>query len=335
MSPTRGFTLIELMVALGIVSLLTGMLMPVLNLAQRSAKSSNSRSVLAKIDIALRSFRLDAGALPFYATPAAGDDPSTGWDNELGFRLARTMSDSERTAMQVDLAAVGTAYATGGSAHITGAMVDQFDNVYTLRGSRWSDVAMRSAAAAVILNRMGAERARVAILSGNTAIRATVQNGGNPWTDAAGPLLTSPASRGWCDDYLSRDLPAKELQRDGDGEPAAILDLWGHPYVYYHPMINGVLGGTVQFTGFTGQVSGSDWSSWPKGHLSEAWFGLQPRPRAATTSLASDMRTTAAPSFTAEPELWSAGPDRTFDAMREHASNRDNLALTSYHRDLR
>ena len=56
--------------------------------------------------------------------------------------------------------------------------------------------------------------------------------------------------------------------------------------------------------------------------------------REPTALMASDVRTTAAPAFIHEFELWSAGRDRRFSALRSDPVNADNIALLPYARGL-
>ena len=66
--PTRrtegGFTTIELMVVIGIVTMLLGILLVALNGATRSAQSANTRALMNSMKTALVTFRNDIGYLP-------------------------------------------------------------------------------------------------------------------------------------------------------------------------------------------------------------------------------------------------------------------------------
>ncbi len=174
---------------------------------------------------------------------------------------------------------------------------------------------------AAALNRLGAERARNAVLAGNTGVL-----GVGPHRTLA-VLSATSRSTGWRDDYFAGDLPAKA--RRG----AAIVDLYGTPLLYLNPAVLGVRGYWVAqsvYSTATRQAGGE-----PSSPLRVEFYGLESRGRDATTSLASDMRSTATPAYRLGFELWSTGPDRLGDPLRSHTANRDNLAIRPYLLDLR
>jgi prepilin-type N-terminal cleavage/methylation domain-containing protein len=63
-SGSRGFTLLELLVVMGILTLLTSMLMPVIGLAQRQSRATASWAMMGKVDVALRRLRADIRSFP-------------------------------------------------------------------------------------------------------------------------------------------------------------------------------------------------------------------------------------------------------------------------------
>ena len=145
--------------------------------------------------------------------------------------------------------------------------------------------------------------------------------------DSRGPLLTSvtATAQGWRGDYLAAAINVSgstggRLDVDASGE--AIVDAWGHPLIYVCSVRPGVRGYMSALT--TSIFSGAR----------EERYNMGPQGRTATTSLASDIRTTAAAAYVYEFELWSAGPDGKFAAARDDLVNRDNLALLSYTKEL-
>jgi prepilin-type N-terminal cleavage/methylation domain-containing protein len=102
--PARAFTLIELLIVISIISLLAGMLMPVVGLARRNGNITNTKVLLRKVDAALHVFRNEVGAYPF-AKPSG-----TVVSNRLGMVLAydQDLAESRGTWVQAEAAADGS-----------------------------------------------------------------------------------------------------------------------------------------------------------------------------------------------------------------------------------
>jgi type II secretory pathway pseudopilin PulG len=69
-----GFTLVELLTVLAIITLLVGLLVPSLTMVRRTAKEAKQKAMLASMEAALTAFRNDYGDYP----------PSDGWDPDIG-----------------------------------------------------------------------------------------------------------------------------------------------------------------------------------------------------------------------------------------------------------
>lgn len=113
MSPasTHGFTLIELLIVISILALLAGMLMPIMTLAQKQARITNTKAGLTKVDQAIRLFRTDMKTYPWQTDLSDADTDPSKLTNNLGFRLAwKPADDAERLAytkrFQADLRAI-------------------------------------------------------------------------------------------------------------------------------------------------------------------------------------------------------------------------------------
>jgi prepilin-type N-terminal cleavage/methylation domain-containing protein len=98
MNPIRAFTLIELLIAMAILAMLGGMLMTMLNVAQRQAKITNTKSILMKVDQAIRLFRNDMRVYPWQTDLTDADTDPSKWTNNLAERLAWKPSDADRSA---------------------------------------------------------------------------------------------------------------------------------------------------------------------------------------------------------------------------------------------
>lgn len=143
--------------------------------------------------------------------------------------------------------------------------------------------------------------------------------------DSRGPVLTTAAAkaRGWRSEFLAETLRQQvAVGSPGELDPTrtTILDAYGRPLVYVCTFTPGARGFAYGLGGGAGD---------------EANYGMTPVARVATSSLSSDIRTTAAPTYAIEFELWSAGPDGRFASLRDDPVNRDNLSMLPYNKDLR
>lgn len=282
----RGFSLVEILVVVSILAILAGLAMPMVGLARRTAARKNTESLLAKVETGLRLFKADMSVYPFQDHPtAAATFPAA--DNRLGWALAHDLTVSERADLDKDVGVARSAYRPGG-AHELG--VTDLDPQVP-----GADQTMHAG----MVNRLAAERAVLAILSGNTAVRGLR----NKPTLA---IVPTPASQGYASDYLSRDLAREEIQA------GVLVDHLRRPLVYICPVVPAMRRLSPQGSGDT---------------LRTDWYGMGGSGRAAATVMASDMRQTAAERLRHGYELIGAGADGLVGAQRDDAANRDNIVL--------
>jgi len=297
-----GFTLTEIVVVLTVMMIFAGLLAPVLQIAQRTAKRTNTLALLGKVEAGIRHFKEDVGTFPFQAHvgptfPAA--------DNRLAYHLNHTLTAAERTALFNDAAAAAGKYDAG---------VHRFLHTTPSVLAAQVDSSM-TPPVAMALNRMGRERARIMIYAGCSEVKGVDAN-------TATPLLASGGtSLGWGADYLRNDIPVRNIKGD------AIVDSYGMPLLYICPVIC-----RVQDVWVAPNIK----PTYPRATLVYAErFGFQGSGRTTTDVMASDMRTTAVRAYSDSFELWSLGADRRADPMRDNAFNHDNISAGPYIKGLK
>lgn len=115
MSMRNAFTLIELMVVVSIMTTIASLSVGVLSTAKNQAKITNTRSILMKVDQAVRQFRIDVSTYPFQTDMSDADTNAAKLTNNLGFRLAwKPADDAERQAyirrFRADIEAINKAF---------------------------------------------------------------------------------------------------------------------------------------------------------------------------------------------------------------------------------
>lgn len=215
-------------------------------------------------------------------------------------------------------------------------------------GGWYNNLTMTKTAAAVMLNRMAAERARLAVFSGNPRLAGcriaptlapdgTVYQAGRD--NSGSPLIAgtpqSDAAPGWCNDYLEGQLEAAAVSGD------AILDAWHRPLAYVCQVTEGVRGhanGTIFLTPIM-QLDARAYGLSRNGRntlaerdpLSGAAIAANGAALPDPADLRrSDRRVYACPGFESTCELWSPGPDGALAWMRDQPANRDNIGLERY-----
>lgn len=298
-----GFSLIELLVVISILSILSGMLMPVVVLARKRAASTNTLALMRKVETGLELFKGELGTYPYQVHDPSAIFPEAG--NRLAWVLAHDLTQDERNALDADLAVVREAYRQGGDHYIVETELDP----RVREGLRSNDFMIHS----TLASRGARERGILAIVAGNVAVNGV-------GADSTIQLVPSPASRGMAYDYLSLDLNPSDIRGD------ALVDAWGQPLIYNCPVIQGLLPVFPNTSHMNGNQNETP--------IDPRYYGFHTIGREVTTSLASDQRTTAAAAYVDTFELWSIGPDGLVAPERGHPTNRDNLSPTRYWKDL-
>jgi prepilin-type N-terminal cleavage/methylation domain-containing protein len=117
MTRSRGFTMIELLVVISIMSILSGLLMPMVVLARKRAAESNTLALLRKVETGLELFKGELDTYPFQAHSVFAAFPEA--DNHLAWVLAHDLDQDEHQALNLDLSAARAAYTPGGAHAVT------------------------------------------------------------------------------------------------------------------------------------------------------------------------------------------------------------------------
>jgi prepilin-type N-terminal cleavage/methylation domain-containing protein len=218
-----GFSLVELLVVMGILVVLMSMLLPMLKMAQRQTRKTMTLAVFQKVDTALHLFRNEIGSYPWQASYLTDAQLAAGqaWTNNLYYNLGTNIAASDLTKLRNDADTASNQYGyrvTGGDAgDPRWTWTEQFSSD---GGVTWSvpanpqafrktdvrpgdsrigigrdaapstDTSIMLVPTAVVLNRLAAERARRAVYAGNVGITGvkmqtyTVANGGT-WNGQA------------------------------------------------------------------------------------------------------------------------------------------------------
>lgn len=362
----RGFTLIELLVAISIVAVLASIAMPIYGVVRRSMQASTTQHILRKVDAGLRQFKVDWLVYPGQMSyPASEGDLA----NRLWYHIGTDIGPAKRTAILQDAEDAGNLF----NFVMSGAQPSAL--TYTTASVVANSTVGNTTSVAILLNRMGRERARLAAVTGNLWLRGPVVAAASapPLTQdlRATQFFPSPQSLGsgppdpgpgWASDYLNGELDARFHDDSG------ISDVWGRPLIYVCQTIPGVLGSHMVRSymhcvvykvvcyglgpiGFNPADGPGPSLATSRPHLlyggrvvisaTDAGDKKGATPTDATyfpsvtEPMGSDIRYYSSRSYAREFELWSGGPDRAFGYMRNAPANRDNLACVPYDREYR
>ena len=261
----RAFTLIELLVVIAIIVVLSGMLLPVVTLAQRRAHQTNTEVVLRQTEGALELFRGELDTYPYQAHDPLATFPEA--PNRLAWVLGHDLTDDERSALDQDLAAARAAYAPGG-AHAVQA--SDIDPEWCTNGNAYDRKRYREIGAGVV-GRMATERASLAVIAGNAGVGGIRGRSGQP-------VLGGATSAGFARDYLLDELDRSRVAGD------ALLDTYGRPLVYICPVVQGMRPVHVPEC-----MNNDRWRSSPQLPIDPGYYGLDTTGRAVTDALDSEV----------------------------------------------
>ena len=283
-----GFTLIEMLIVVVIVTILSGMVMTLISQAKRAAQRSATLSVERKVETALRLFKDEYVVYPYMLTYPALSSTAVGqyYPNNLHYRIGTnisTVTGGDRDKVMADINEAKTEYAYNGNLAGpyggTSAIPAQLGNVefgqpsgftYTANmiitdGSIHKYASTPTSSAFPIapstvafemsvctdLNRMAQEWVTNAMVAGAVAVKGQVvfdQFGAVITNLSNQTILANPASAS--NPGWANDYLAGDLDaRFISGND--IVDAWHHPLIYISQNIPGIKAYTSQTNGFS------------------------------------------------------------------------------------
>ena len=268
----RGFTMIEMLVVLTILTILSGMVMTMISQARRGSMRSATMSVERKVETALRLFKDEYAVYPYQQTypDLSPTTPGQYFPNHLYYHLGTNIptavgGDRDNVVADMTAAKAQYAYICDFNANVEAApaaqpskftylasMVIETGSMHRIYNPANPALSIQQQLSiATLLNRMAQEWSSSAMLAGAVGVKGPVifdQFGAQVEDLSALPILSSAKSAGnpgWADDLLAGDLESRYLSGDD------ILDAWHHPLVYICQVVPGVKSAAATVDGQT------------------------------------------------------------------------------------
>ena len=315
----QAFTLIELLVVIGILVILAGFLVPSIIYGQEQRDKTANAGLLHTVDKSLGIFKSRNG---FGLAPAwQATHSNTTYGNHLFYKLSTQMSDTAKIEFKTAITDSDTSRRTRYPMDI----IDPYRGDYAW-GS-WSN----------------SEDAAISLPSWRQSTRWRYYN--NILNEFKKRDLYQLKSEMYTSDILQiSDIGKSNIGEWEDEEGnthEAVLDIFGNPIIYAYKYDPGVpekkYSGSLS-RGFKGLADTSTLDGDGLIKSDTVYIDILEGGRATITDAnkdgdleddwaASDIRTSALSGFEKEHELWSAGPDGLFDAIRGSSVNEDNLSI--------
>lgn len=314
-----GFTLVELLVVMSILLMLGGLLVPVILYAQNQRDKNANAGLLHNVDKALQIFKSRNG---FGVSPAwKAGHPAADYGNHLFFKLSTQMTDT----MKIDYKTRISDFDADRRSRYPMEIVDPFRGDYTW--GQWSN-------------------------SHDNELNPPSWNQSQRWR-YYNNLLTELKKRDLyilkADMFTSDILNTSDIGQsnigmwtDADGAThEAVLDVFGNPLIYayrYDPGVDEKQYSGDLSRGFKGVADITTLDMDGKITNDSIYIDVVEGGRQTITDgngdgqleddwATSDIRSSAVAGYEKEHELWSAGPDGVFDAVRGAVANEDNLSI--------
>lgn len=316
----QGFTLVELMVVLGIIIVLAALIIPMVNVGGRERDRTVNVGILNTVDNALKIFQSRNG---FGIKPAwlETDDPEA-FGNHLYFRLANPMSIEQKTKFKDHLKDLVDNIRTRHPITI----VDPYRGAISLGG--WSN----------------SHDEKIDVKSWNQSPRWRYYNNALKELKLRDKYLLQ--GEYFTSDIIGMNDIGKEFigewENSSGDKRKSILDAHGNPIIYAYKFDPGIkeknYSGNSKARNFKGIADTTTLNADDLIDEDTVFIDVVRSGRLTITDTdfdgsieeewqLSDIRTHAIESFELKHELWSAGPDGLFHAIRGESVNYDNVTI--------
>ncbi len=308
----QALTLIELIIVIAIIGLLSSMVLAASATVIVTAEVSETRALLVKVNAAIHQFEDRYNYIPkaTWGHDVNNLEAPTDYTNNLFWRLGKEMKRQDR----IDYEAL-----------LPTAISDAENSVSLSDADAYKGGFQNNAYRTWIGQYQNFTRDMIRVIKKEEAIIETKRN----WQTYEA-LSQGEIGRNF---LRKRDVGDPLRKRAaGDEDPCIIVDSWGNPLIYVTQFSP-----ALPFRNINWQAHVTySYSTDPVGKEAGARItisDLNTDGSIEDEAAVSDIRTHAFAGYEGSYELWSAGPDASFHAIRGELVNEDNITVNEYRND--